>query len=242
MYCRNCGKQLDDKAEFCPGCGVKPLKGKKFCNNCGVETNENQEICIKCGVKFSSSSFSIDSLNTENDTLIIILCIFLPPFAVWLKTKNTGKVVINILLCFFLTWIGGIIHAFIVNKKQVLNKRKIKIIVFSIVGFFLILGLIAIILYSTGVIDKDYTSSKSSSLKYRPSISEGNLRFEAKYYIKKHLKDPGSYKGVKWGTLQKTDTGYKINHSYRAKNSFGALVMETKTIYFNLEGKVTFAH
>lgn len=23
MYCKNCGKEIDDKAEICPGCGIR---------------------------------------------------------------------------------------------------------------------------------------------------------------------------------------------------------------------------
>jgi len=51
MYCRNCGKQVDEKAVICPNCGVYPLAERKFCQNCGAETRFNQEVCTKCGVK-----------------------------------------------------------------------------------------------------------------------------------------------------------------------------------------------
>lgn len=51
MYCRNCGKQVDEKALICPNCGVYPLAERKFCQNCGAETQYNQEVCTKCGVK-----------------------------------------------------------------------------------------------------------------------------------------------------------------------------------------------
>lgn len=54
MYCRNCGKEVNEKAEICINCGVKPLAEKKFCQECGVETNANQELCIKCGVRLKT--------------------------------------------------------------------------------------------------------------------------------------------------------------------------------------------
>lgn len=54
MYCRNCGKEVAEKAEICISCGVKPLGGNKYCQNCGVEVNPNAEICVKCGVRLSS--------------------------------------------------------------------------------------------------------------------------------------------------------------------------------------------
>lgn len=50
MYCRNCGKQIEDKAIVCVHCGVAPMSEKKFCNNCGIETQPNQVVCTSCGV------------------------------------------------------------------------------------------------------------------------------------------------------------------------------------------------
>jgi len=50
--------------------------------------------------------------------LDIILAIFLPPVAVFLK-KGAGKdLLINILLWIFLLGIGGVIHAFLVLSKK----------------------------------------------------------------------------------------------------------------------------
>jgi len=50
MFCRNCGKEVNDKAFACTACGVPPLCERKFCNSCGTETQLNQVLCIKCGV------------------------------------------------------------------------------------------------------------------------------------------------------------------------------------------------
>ena len=55
MYCRNCGKEVAEKAEICISCGVKPLAGNKYCHNCAAEVNPNAEICIKCGVRLSGA-------------------------------------------------------------------------------------------------------------------------------------------------------------------------------------------
>lgn len=56
MYCRNCGKEVNEKAIACPSCGVPPRVEKKFCHNCGVETQGNQILCVKCGVSLSGTS------------------------------------------------------------------------------------------------------------------------------------------------------------------------------------------
>ena len=54
MYCRNCGKQIDDKAVVCVHCGVPPKAEKKFCHNCGVQTQPKQILCTKCGITLSA--------------------------------------------------------------------------------------------------------------------------------------------------------------------------------------------
>ncbi len=36
MYCRNCGKTIDDKAVICPNCGVPQAEQKKPVNGFGV--------------------------------------------------------------------------------------------------------------------------------------------------------------------------------------------------------------
>jgi TM2 domain-containing membrane protein YozV len=53
MFCRNCGKEVDEKAVACTSCGVPPKKGTKFCQNCGQPTNDMAEVCTSCGVKLT---------------------------------------------------------------------------------------------------------------------------------------------------------------------------------------------
>ena len=64
MYCRNCGKLIDDKAKFCPGCGAPVVTGhaaqsgktiKMKCQSCGgvMDADEDEPvlICPFCGSK-----------------------------------------------------------------------------------------------------------------------------------------------------------------------------------------------
>jgi len=51
MYCRNCGKELVQTAEFCMTCGTRPQKGSKYCMVCGKETRPEAEICVTCGTR-----------------------------------------------------------------------------------------------------------------------------------------------------------------------------------------------
>ncbi|MBI4721521.1 MAG: TM2 domain-containing protein [Candidatus Stahlbacteria bacterium] len=70
MYCRTCGKQIQDNAVVCIGCGVRPLSGNKFCQHCGAETNAVAVICTKCGARLSGIG--------EKDWLVaLLLSIFL---------------------------------------------------------------------------------------------------------------------------------------------------------------------
>ena len=55
MFCRNCGKEVNEKAVACLGCGVHPLLENKHCPNCGAPTQANQIMCVKCGVCLASS-------------------------------------------------------------------------------------------------------------------------------------------------------------------------------------------
>lgn len=82
MYCRNCGAQIDDKAEFCIHCGVAPRNGNKFCPNCGSETPELAVVCVKCGILLSEnkrncSSQKDPSLSEKNGIVAFVLCFFL---------------------------------------------------------------------------------------------------------------------------------------------------------------------
>ena len=67
MFCKNCGKELEENAVVCSQCGAlveeaqvpqqtldveKPVEHKPatiFCQNCGQEINANAAVCVHCG-------------------------------------------------------------------------------------------------------------------------------------------------------------------------------------------------
>lgn len=59
MHCRNCGKEVIEKADICVNCGVRPLAEKNFCQECGADTKTNQELCIKCGVMLKTMQIAL---------------------------------------------------------------------------------------------------------------------------------------------------------------------------------------
>ena len=49
MFCKNCGKEVNEGAVVCLNCGVLVGMGNKFCQHCGFEPDPLAVICVKCG-------------------------------------------------------------------------------------------------------------------------------------------------------------------------------------------------
>lgn len=77
MYCRNCGKEISEVAEFCIHCGARPLKGRKYCQNCGNEVHPEAVICIKCGVKLLTERKKEKEEGQRDWLIALLLSIFL---------------------------------------------------------------------------------------------------------------------------------------------------------------------
>jgi TM2 domain-containing membrane protein YozV/ribosomal protein L40E len=74
MYCRNCGQEIPDQAEFCNFCGQKALAGSRRCPSCGQETLPGAQVCAKCGANL---------LGEQKDlSTALLLAIFLGIFGV----------------------------------------------------------------------------------------------------------------------------------------------------------------
>lgn len=68
MYCRNCGKLLNDKAIICTDCNTKVGDGNSYCGECGEEIkNPDLPYCLNCGcpVKPSINSKPIKDCSTK---------------------------------------------------------------------------------------------------------------------------------------------------------------------------------
>lgn len=53
MFCKNCGEQMNDNAQFCIKCGVAKGVGNQYCANCGKPVNPNQAVCLNCGCQLN---------------------------------------------------------------------------------------------------------------------------------------------------------------------------------------------
>lgn len=83
MFCKNCGKEVDNNAVACMGCGCDPLKGDKFCRHCGSSLNQGQVVCVKCGHAVRRQSASADPVSGgagKSRTTAALLAIFLGGF------------------------------------------------------------------------------------------------------------------------------------------------------------------
>ena len=82
VTCKNCGKEISDKAPACPHCGlstapetpVAPEAPKpRFCRECGAELVKGAEICMNCGCPVPTgkpeSKSVLSDLNINQDTV-----------------------------------------------------------------------------------------------------------------------------------------------------------------------------
>lgn len=102
------------------------------------------------------------------------------------------------------------------------------------VGFVCVAGL--------GVIISDnhrYSSNQSSAV-VANSEFDGSVS-QIKSYLKSNAKDPSSLEFISWSPVVETNNGFMVRVKYRAKNSFGALVVEEKVFHLNSSGGIIIA-
>lgn len=69
------------------------------------------------------------------------------------------------------------------------------------------------------------------------SAYDGSV-IQVERYLKRTLKDPGSFQAIQWYPVQKDLEGFTVRVRYRAKNSFGALVIEDGVFLLDRQGRV----
>lgn len=65
MFCRNCGKEINENASFCIHCGVPARSGNKFCENCGAQPDPLAIVCVKCGCSLKPSKSKKKSIQND---------------------------------------------------------------------------------------------------------------------------------------------------------------------------------
>lgn len=98
MFCKNCGKEMNDNQAICLNCGVKTGEGKAFCENCGNALPENAAVCLNCGVAVNNAPV-IDPSIQKSKLVAGLLGIFLGSIGVHnFYLGYTGKAVAQLLI------------------------------------------------------------------------------------------------------------------------------------------------
>ena len=56
MFCKNCGKELNDNAAVCLNCGVLAGRGSNYCQHCGFKPDPLASVCVNCGQYLSADA------------------------------------------------------------------------------------------------------------------------------------------------------------------------------------------
>lgn len=96
-----------------------------------------------------------------------------------------------------------------------------------------IVGAITVLIF---IIMPRETSTIKETLTVTNSAFDGSV-YQVKEWLSKHANDP-EIKYQSWGQVQKSDTGYGVWAKFRAKNGFGAYVLETYNFRLDLSGNV----
>ena len=111
MFCKNCGKEINDNAAICIHCGVQlqetpvAVEEKKnpfatqYCRNCGKEIDINAAVCIHCGVWVKENAPTAKQEAKNGMAIAGFVCSFFVPLLGWIfggiglnkASKNGGK-------------------------------------------------------------------------------------------------------------------------------------------------------
>ena len=63
--------------------------------------------------------------------------------------------------------------------------------------------------------------------------------WQVENYLKENLKDPDSFDAIEWSPIVRNCDGHMVRVKYRARNSFGGMVIEQQLFQMGHDGKVT---
>ena len=109
MFCRNCGKEMNDNQAICLNCGVKTGEGSAFCSNCGGAVAPGAEVCMNCGVAIKKAGVE-GGINKDNKVLMALVCFFLGYLGIHnFMLGETKKGIVKIVASFCLAGLGGLL-------------------------------------------------------------------------------------------------------------------------------------
>lgn len=158
MYCRGCGKELNNNMAICMGCGVPVGKGNEFCPACGSPTNKQAVMCVNCGIGLVPPAPE-KTKGVKSRTVAGLLGIFLGGLGAHnFYIKRTGRAVCQLLLSvlYALAFIFSIVCGMANVNDYVMGILGI-IIIFTFLGKLaaIVWGFIEAILLLCGVTKTD---------------------------------------------------------------------------------------
>ena len=109
MFCRNCGKEMNDNQAICLNCGVKTGEGSAFCSNCGGAVAPGAEVCMNCGVAIKKAGVA-GGIDKDNKIVMALVCFFLGGIGIHnFMMGETKKGIVKIVGTVVLCGIGGIL-------------------------------------------------------------------------------------------------------------------------------------
>ncbi|NQD37452.1 hypothetical protein HPT27_10470 [Permianibacter sp. IMCC34836] len=79
--------------------------------------------------------------------------------------------------------------------------------------------------------------ARSTDVVFNSPLDGSVLQVEK--FLERTLKDPSSFEAISWGAVEKNQNGtFRVRCQYRAKNSFGGFVIETKVFVLDSTGQV----
>lgn len=125
MFCRQCGKEMNDNQAICLNCGVKTGEGNAFCANCGNAVDPNAAVCLSCGVAIKKAG---GDLAGKDKITMALICFFLGGLGIHnFMMGETKKGILRIVLtcCFYLGSILALIDFIkILTDKYVVDPEK----------------------------------------------------------------------------------------------------------------------
>lgn len=125
MFCRQCGKEMNDNQAICLNCGVKTGEGNAFCANCGNAVDPNAAVCLSCGVAIKKAG---GDLAGKDKITMALICFFLGGLGIHnFMMGETKKGILRIVLtcCFYLGSILALIDFIkILTDKYVVDPDK----------------------------------------------------------------------------------------------------------------------
>ena len=113
MYCRNCGKEINEHAQVCIHCGFGVGTGNTYCPNCGASVPQGAEYCVNCGTRLKGTFHaSYYGKPQKSKTVAAILAFLLGGLGIhnfYLGYTNIGIYQILLSLCCGLGYIWALV-------------------------------------------------------------------------------------------------------------------------------------